>query len=422
MKNKKSKRSRFKSFVQSSNFLFIVSVFVSLIIWVYMSSVSTGNDTSLLISSIPVKIELSDETTNNGLRVFSDSDYTASVTVKGQRSVVGSLQPSDITVKASDNNIDSTGNYTLYLSASKNNPYSDYQISSINPTTIDVFIDYYRENTYDIQDNVVYKVEDGYYAATTLSSKEVTISGPQTVVSKIAKVVATATIDGTLKSSTKVNADIILYDANGNEISKDLLSVGLKTVEASVSVLPEKEVSLKPTFTNMPSGLQLTDDMLSVEPKSILIAGTQEVFNKTDYINLAPIDFNTLTNTKTTFDLAVEIPTDCKNISNTSTAKVTLDLSSLSSKKLTVEKFSVQGLASGYSADVTQKSLEVVAYGTSSQIDSLIASDVTAIIDLSASDGMKGSVSMPVTFAINNAPSCWISGSYKANLTISESS
>ena len=143
--------------------------------------------------------------------------------------------------------------------------------------------------------------------------------------------------------------------------------------------------------------------------------------SKTDSVSLAPIDFATLTNNKSTFDLAVEIPTDCKNISNTSTAKVTLDLSSLSSKKLTVEKFMVQGLASGYSAEVTQKNLEMTVYGTSSQIDSLNASDITAVIDISESDGMKGSVSMPVTFTINNATSCWVSGSYKANLTISES-
>lgn len=421
MKENKSKRSRFRAFVQSTNFLFIVSIVISLVIWIYMS-ISTGNDTSLTISDIPVQVELSEEAVNNGLQVFSGSDYKASLTVTGNRAVVGSLQASDITVKAAANYVDSAGNYTLYLNASKNDPYSDFQISSaIKPSTIDVFIDYLREATFDIQENVVYKVDDGYYASTTLSSKTIYITGPQSEVSKISKVVAAANIDGTLNSSRKVNADIILYDADGKEINTDLLSLDFKTVEAAISVLPEKEVSLKPTFTNLPSGLQITDDMISVEPSSILLAGTDDVLNKTDSVNLAPIDFTTLTNTKSIFDLAVEIPTDCKNISNTSTAKVTLDLSSLSSKKLTVEKFMVQGLASGYSAEVTQKNLEVTVYGTSSQIDSLSASDITAVIDVSSSDGMKGSVSMPVTFNIENGSSCWVSGSYKANLTISES-
>lgn len=421
MNDKKNRRTKFKTFLQSSNFLFIVSVVISFVVWIFMS-ISTGNNTSLTISGIPVQVELSDEAVNNGLQVFSGSDYTASLTVTGNRAVVGSLQASDITVKAAANYVDSAGNYTLYLNASKNNPYSDFQISSsIKPSTIDVFIDYFREETFDIQENVVYKVDDGYYASTTLTSKTIYISGPQSEVSKIAKVVASANIDGTLNSTRKVNADIILYDADGKEISTDLLSLDFKTVEAAISVLPEKEVSLKPTFTNLPSGLQITDDMISVEPSTMLLAGTDDVLNKTDSVALAPIDFSTLTNTKSTFEQAVEIPTDCKNISNTSTAKVTLDLSSLSSKKLTVEKFMVQGLASGYSAEVTQKNLEVTVYGTGSQLDALSASDITAVIDVSASGGMKGSVSMPVTFTIENGSSCWVSGSYKANLTISES-
>ena len=421
MKENKSKAKGFKAYIQSTNFLFILSVVISLSIWIIMS-ISTGNDTSLTISGIPVQVELSDEAVNNGLQVFSGSDYDASLTVTGNRAVVGSLQASDITVKATANYVDSAGNYTLYLNASKNNPYSDFQISSsIKPSTIDVFIDYLREETFDIQENVVYKVDDGYYASTTLSSKTIYISGPQSEVSKIAKVVASADIDGTLNSSQKVDADIKLYNSEGQEIKTDLLSLDFKTVEAAISVLPEKEVTLKPVFTNLPSGLQITDDMISVEPSSIMLAGTDDVLVKTDSVSLAPIDFTTLTNTRTTFDLAVEIPTDCKNISNTSTAKVTLDLSSLSSKKLVVEKFIVQGLASGYSAEVTQKSLEVTVYGTSSQIDSLNAADITAVIDVSASGGMKGSVSMPVTFAIENGSSCWVSGSYKANLTISES-
>ena len=420
MKENKSKSKGFKAFIQSTNFLFILSVVISLSIWIIMS-ISTGNDTSLTISGIPVQVELSDEAVNNGLQVFSGSDYDASLTVTGNRAVVGSLQASDITVKATANYVDSAGNYTLYLNASKNNPYSDFQISSsIKPSTIDVFIDYLREETFDIQENVVYKVDDGYYASTTLSSKTIYISGPQSEVSKIAKVVASADIDGTLNSSQKVDADIILYDSAGKEINTDLLSLDFKTVEAAISVLPEKEVTLKPVFTNLPAGLQITDDMISIEPSSIMLAGTDDVLVKTDSVSLAPIDFTTLTNTRTTFDLAVEIPTDCKNISNTSTAKVTLDLSSLSSKKLVVEKFTVQGLASGYSAEVTQKSLEVTVYGTSSQIDSLNAADITAVIDVSASGGMKGSVSMPVTFAIEKGSSCWVSGSYKANLTISE--
>ena len=44
-------------------------------------------------------------------------------------------------------------------------------------------------------------------------------------------------------------------------------------VEATISVLPEKTVNVIPEFINKPKGLDLNDDMLTVEPSKILLAG-----------------------------------------------------------------------------------------------------------------------------------------------------
>ena len=200
-----------------------------------------------------------------------------------------------------------------------------------------------------------------------------------------------------------------------------MLNLDFENVEASISVLPEKTVTLKPTFNNMPSGLNITQDMISVDPPSILLAGTQEVLNRTDSITLEAIDFANLKNETYTFELAIDIPSDCKNISNASTAKVTLDLSPLSSKTITVEHFTVNGLTSDYTSEITQKNIDIAVYGPKNQIDKLTGSNITAVIDTSSSSGTIGSVSMPVSFTLpESAAGCWVSGSYKANLTISE--
>lgn len=406
--------------LQNGKFLLVLSIIISVAVWLYMSY-TVGYDTTVTISDIPVQIELPDDAISNGLKIFSGGDTRASLTVSGNRATVGSLNQSDIIVNASGAVIDSSGYYTLSLSASKANPYDDYQfVSTVTPSTVEIFVDYPRESSFDIQDNVVYKVAEGYYASTSLSTKSILVSGPQTEVSKISKVVAVANVDSTLTSSTSVKADIILYDSDGKELTSDLITLDTSGVEVSISVLPEKTVSVEPLYINKPSGLKITDDMITVEPSSILIAGTQEALQSLDSVNLEPIDFSTLRNEKATFSLAIDIPTDCKNISNESYAKVTLDLSSLTSKTLTVEQFKVQGLSSEYSAAVTQKSLEITVIGSKSEIDLLTASDITAVIDTTDSNGMTGSVSMPVTFAFKNEKSCWVYGSYKANLTISE--
>ena len=396
--------------MQNNKFIFVLAILISFSIWLY-SGLGATNDTNVTLSNIPIQIELTDEARDNGLQIFSGSEQTASVTVTGNRAVLGAVNESDVTVTAAANTINSPNTYDLAVSASKTNPSANFQITSaVVPSSIRVVVDYFRESTYHIQDNhIVYKVADGYYGVTSLSSKAVVISGPQTE------------IYGTLTESVETDAELVLYDKNNNKLSTELFTMDVKTVKATVTVLPEKTVEVKPTFVNIPDGLEITDDMISIEPSTILLAGPAEVLNETTSVNLEAIDFSTLKAEKKTFpSLGIDIPTDCKNLSNSTSAKVTLDLSGLSSKSFTVEKFSVDGLSKEYKAEVTQKSISVTIVGPKNEIDSLTSSDITAAIDTSNSKGITGSVQMPVTFKINGAKSCWAYGDYKANLTISE--
>lgn len=417
---KKKKLSLNKLF-QNNKFLIILSLVISTITWVYMS-MGTTNDTTVTISNIPIQIELPDQLVNNGLQVFSDTEQTATVTVTGSRAVLGSISTKDITVTAATNGIDSAGTYQISLSAVKTNPSANFQIiSTVTPSNVNVIVDYLRETSFPIQENVVYKVADGYYASTSLASKNITVSGPQTEIAKIAKVSASAELDGILDDSTSATADILLYDKSGNRISTDLLKMEFGTVEASISVLPEKTVKVVPEFMNKPEGLNLDDDMLSVEPSEILLAGPKKVLDNTKSIKLESIDFATLSNKRYEYnDQGINIPTDCKNISNSTAAKVVLDLSSLSKKTYTVDSFKVSGLSSEYKADVTQTNMSVTVIGSKKELENLKSSDIECIIDTSDQSGTVGSVQMPVTFKLKGTSTCWVSGSYKANITISE--
>lgn len=417
----KKKKFSLNKLFQNNKFLIVLALVISSITWVYMS-MGTTNDTSVTISNIPIQIELPDQLVNNGLQVFSDTEQTATVTVTGSRAVLGSISTKDITVTAATNGIDSAGTYQISLSAVKTNPSANFQIiSTVTPSNVNVIVDYLRETSFPIQENVVYKVADGYYASTSLASKNITISGPQTEIAKIAKVSASAELDGTLDDSTSTTANIILYDKSGNKISTDLLKMEFDTVEASISVLPEKTVKVVPEFVNKPDGLDLSDNMLSVEPSKILLAGPKNVLDSTDSVKLESIDFATLSNKRYEYDAqGINIPTDCKNISNSTAAKLILDLSDLSKKTFTVDSFKVSGLSSKYKADVTQTNMSVTVIGSEKELKDLKSSDIECVIDTSDQSGTVGSVQMPVTFKLKGTSTCWVSGSYKANITIGE--
>lgn len=407
--------------LQNNYVLLIIALLISIGIWIYMS-MTASNDTSITVSNIPIQTELSESAKELGLQVFLEDEAKASVTVSGMRTMLGQISEADLIVTASANSISTTGNHTLPVSATKANPSSNFQITSCTPSSINVVVDYPKESTFDVKEDISYKVKDGYYGSVSMAFNKVTISGPQTEILKIKKVVAKAEVKGDLTESKDTKAEIVLYDSGDNVIPKNLLQLSSNTVDVRIEVMPEKAVPLKPVFKNKPGGLVLTEDMIKIEPSEIKIAAPQDALDNIKAVNLEAIDFNKLNNTKVVLkDLSIDVPETCKNISDTSAAAVTLDLRGMTSKEFDVESFSVEGLPSGFSCEVTSKSITVNVIGPKDEIESLKAEDIVAVIDAKNFSGKVGSVEMPITFKLNTVKSCWAYGEYKANVNITES-
>ena len=400
------KKQSLSQLIFSKNYIiFILAVIISIGIWTYMS-LNSSNDTTVTISNVPIQMDLSESSRNLGLQIFTDEKQTASVTVTGNRTILGSVTESDLTVTAAASSVNSSGNFTLPVSAAKKNPSNNFQITALTPSSVSVMVDYYKESTFQIQDKILFGVADGYYGATSLPYSSITISGPQTEVMKIKQVAAVASVPDNLLETTDVEADIVLYDENGNELSQKLLTMSFRTMTATISVLTEKSVKVEAAYVNKPSGLDLTD-LVEVHPSGLLLAGPDDVMK-------------TLVSAVACNALAINIPEKCKNISNNATAQVKIDLSGMTKKTFDVDTFKVEGLSSAYKAEVTSKNISVTVIGPKSEIESLDADKITATISATDSEVKTGSVEMPVTFRFDGAKSCWAYGKYTANLNISE--
>lgn len=400
--------------------IFILAVIISIGIWTYMS-LNSSNDTTVTISNVPIQMDLSESSRKLGLQIFTDEKQTASVTVTGNRTILGSVTESDLTVTAAASSVNSSGNFTLPVSAAKKNLSSNFQITGSTPSSVSVMVDYYKESTFQIQDKILFGVADGYYGATSLPYNSITISGPQTEVMKIKQVAAVASVEDNLLETTDVEADIVLYDENGNELSQKLLTMSFRTLTATISVLTEKSVKVEAGYVNKPSGLDLTN-LVEIHPSGILLAGPDDVMKTLVSVKTEEIDFSTLSDEAVTFNtLAINSPEKCKNISNNATAQVKIDLSGMTKKTFDVDTFKVEGLSSAYKAEVTSKNISVTVIGPKSEIESLDADKITATISVTDPAVKTGSVEMPVTFRFDGASSCWAYGKYTANLNISES-
>lgn len=410
----------FSRIFRNKIFLIILSFIISLTVWVSINMGDYG-ETSYVVSNIPITINLPENAEKQGLKVFNNEELKGSVTVSGNRSIIGSLTADDIQIVPEQTDLlTSAGSYSLSLVAKKTGASLNYTVDSVSPSTVYIKLDRNRKITQKIEQNISYTIPNGYYGTVLLSEDEVSISGPETEIKKIDKVVIKGKINKELSSSYKSEYKVKLLDSFGEELTNtDTLSISPSTVTATVSVLQMKEVGVDLSSKNAPTGIDLTE-YYTIEPDKISLAGESDDIKNISRITTDTIDFSSLKNNDYNISKGLDIPNKCIDINSVNSVNVKLNLSSMKKKYLTIDNFRVNGLDDNYSGEVTTASLKVTIYGTKESIDKINKDNIISYVDLSDTDISVGSKTMPIQLSLQNIDGCWIYGSYSVVVDITE--
>ncbi|WP_277668526.1 YbbR-like domain-containing protein [Caproiciproducens galactitolivorans] len=407
----------------NDKFVMFFSVLMAIGLWIFMALTDT-EEFPRQITDVPIIIRLSDAAQEDGLKVFSPVNQTATVSIKGNSLVVKQIQASDLEVVAQlASTITSPGNYTFDLSVNKKGTLSDFDVVSISPSQANISVDRYAEKTLPIENEIKYKPDyksdPSYFVSTpTFSVDTVTVSGPEKEVSRVSKVSVQYQINDTLRESKSFTTDLVLTDASGNKIVSNKIKLSQDKVDVTIPVLSRVVLPLSASFTNKPAGLSLSADQITISPQSIEVAGPKDVLANLTEITLAPIDFSGVSPTTSTFDVNVSLPASCKNLSNIPVAKVSLNLGFMATRKMVVSNFAIKNLAAGKTASVYTKNLTVTVVGPESEITKLTENSLSAQIDMSGKENFTGHTEMPVSISVGNSSSCWVYGSYMANISV----
>lgn len=131
-----------------------------------------------------------------------------------------------------------------------------------------------------VQATAIGQVKEGY----ALGKVEVTapnvlqVSGPKSIVSQIAGVVATVDVTGMSTSETSYRATPILLDKDGNEVDTTRLTLSDTTVNVEAEILNTKEVELvvEPAG-QVAEGYAVTS--VSINPATVSLKGRKSVLN-----------------------------------------------------------------------------------------------------------------------------------------------
>lgn len=266
----------------------ILSLLIAILIWVVVKNVQ---DPMLVkvITRIPVTIVNESYLASNlEVPLLIEGQDTVNVKVKGRESVVKELTREDFTAIADMTQIISMETTPRMVPVKVScEGLLDSDIS-VTPGNIQVDIEEQTSVEKIIAVNTGDTIPDKNYEVGVLKAnpEKVTISGPESIVNKIDRVVALVDVSDRKETKIELDSELKIYDKNQDELSEKQLSyLDLKEIKNNkIKVTAEfwkaqNKISVKADISGSPKyGYQVSE--IKLVPDTISIAGTDEALQK----------------------------------------------------------------------------------------------------------------------------------------------
>lgn len=415
MKNKSSVTGKI---LYNNNILKIISLVAAVLFW-FIVVISISPDYKRTVYNVPVTIdENTSALTSLGLHVVDKNPKSVSVQVAGPRNIIGALTSSDFVITPNLSQVTKTGSYEIEVSAALKVPDNRVKIAGVDPVKITVKFDTIVTKTLPVEISVEGgNVPDGYLMQTAVSNpSEITISGPTSELSEVTRATVTVKVDSGAKKTASSKCDVVLLDANGNEVKNEHILKSASSVDVTVPILKTKSVPLKVSFENVPADVDSTKVKYMISPAQILIAGDEDTVNSMNEIVIGSINFRDI-DLKTTKTIEIANVDGIKNVDNITNAQVNITLTGIDSKTVDVTNFNIQNTDDNYKYSTqTKKITGVKLFGPSSDVGSI--TNLTAVVDMKSVQSGTGQFEVPVTFEVPGKKGYWVSGSYSVVVNI----
>ncbi|MBR3832857.1 MAG: hypothetical protein IKJ73_00915 [Lachnospiraceae bacterium] len=266
-------KSKMRSKILNDFWLKVLSVVLAFLLWLVVMNVSDSMIT-IKIKGIPVQ-QLNGSALEQLDKVYDVAKGdTVDVIVKGRRSLVEDLNADDFIATADLSTMSITNTVQITVT-----PKSAAIRDEVTVTCVDNVMRLNLEEKVNLQYSVKVKtfgtVKNGYaVCAYQTSPNIITVEGPKSAVGKVTEVVVKIDVSHH-DSPMDLDGEIILYDAYGDEIINDKISVSQDTVKVHLDIYPTKEVPVRVDIKGAPKdGYTMTDVMY--QPQTVIIAGATE--------------------------------------------------------------------------------------------------------------------------------------------------
>ena len=272
----------------------LLSLFLSLILWVYVASGENPIIENYIDVSLSV-INLKDDL------VIKEIPENISIGIKGTKDILSNLSSDKITGIINLSEINESGIYKIKV---ETEAPQRVEIIRIIPSEIKIEVEKISTKNMEVTYSLIGVPEKGYSlaGAPEFESSNIKVTGAQSKLDTIKQVICPIDISG-ISEDTVLKIKVKPVDVNDDEIIG--LQIEPEIMEVSISITRgylEKTLIIKPRIIGKPAPGYYISQIL-VNPDKISIYGNYSKINDLEFLETIPIDVNGITKT-----LAVKVP------------------------------------------------------------------------------------------------------------------
>lgn len=393
----------------------IASFLSAAVLWLVVTNINDPIST-YRVTDVPVTIKNANLITERGqvYEVLDGTDMIDVVTVSAPRSIIDSLDRSNIVAVADINDLTSVDTVAIKLSTNKYNDKLDSIRGNID--SVRLSIEEKLSKSLPVKSATTGEVREGFIVGSVSTDQNlIRISGPKSIVSRVSKAQAEVDISG-FSNNISTDCEVRLYDEEGNEITAENLEKSISKVRVNAEILERKTLPLTCEVTGTPEdGCQFTGEV-TFSKAAVTVASRSKLLENIEAIAIPAgvVDVTGATEDVTVLvDITKYLPDGVTLAENNFVGRVDVTAKIEAERdravRIPVGRIRFDGLPEGYRAVITEPVNEcsITFSGLLAVLNEVTAEEVTAVVDLEAwmadedmEELTEGSYWMPVNATV----------------------
>lgn len=395
----------------------LLSLGMAILLWLYVVTVVSPNSDNHYYN-VPVNLQGEAVLQDRGLMITSGKLPAISLHLEGNRSDLNKINSSNISIGVDVSGIGEPGTYALSLTAPSfltDVPNNAITVLNKDPSTVTVQVD--RKLSKPVPVDIRY---NGTLPENFMADKEnrildfenVTVTGPQTVIDRIAMARIDVDLEGREESLSQ-SYQYTLCDAEGEPVDAGMVVTDVESINLTLKVVRVKEVALTVSVL-YGGGATVETAKVTVEPGTILVSGSDALLEDLTEVELGQIDLQSILADETRI-FAIKLPEGVTNETGMTEAKVHITFPELGLKELTVRNIQAINIPQGLDVQLITQQLELTLRGPKDIIETITEENVTVTVDFSQEQAGTASVKAVISVNVDGVGAV---GTYNVTATV----